>query len=498
METMGMGIGMVMMLVAGNGGGELLDLIDTEAYWAHRNETPRVELLIGYLETADDKADAGQIDKLIAQLGAADFDTREQAAAKLIAIGADAKAPLQKARQSDDPEIALRAEQILRRLTGKHKPSNVRKLMAIRTLGEMGQAQATEPLKQLADSTEPFVAEYAARAIARIEGKAYQPRGVTKQQLEADLMLLPSNCGIVAQIHAGVGDRRITLDQMLKGNMLPAGTDVSEVKRQITEELVKAAGRIGNVRLEAATLGFGEKADEREFFVAAILRGRFDREAVLAALAGESRNRPTEQHGDITVQHMHDSGFIAVSDTQAAFIVAEDPEPHIKKMVKAIEAGKGGLADNAAMMKQIKAARATPSDLWAAAIMDDTYKQVSMFAPFDTMTLNVDLGKNGALAATLRAQGPDEQKVAAAVKAFGEKRDWLVTQLQPMAAMMPGVQKFVDSLKKIQPEQDGGAVELNAEFDANPGGAMMMPLMMMGLRAAPPAGVPAQAEPIAR
>ncbi len=71
---------------------------------------------------ADDDTTAArnaEIERLIEALGAEDFRTREQASQKLAAIGAPARAALEKAaKTSESPEVRWRAEQLLRRLRG--------------------------------------------------------------------------------------------------------------------------------------------------------------------------------------------------------------------------------------------------------------------------------------------------------------------------------------------------------------------------------------------
>ena len=64
---------------------------------------------------------AAQVAALIDQLGHADFKVREAATKKLIALGEEARGPLEAAAEKKnlDPEIAARIEYILRQLTPK-------------------------------------------------------------------------------------------------------------------------------------------------------------------------------------------------------------------------------------------------------------------------------------------------------------------------------------------------------------------------------------------
>jgi hypothetical protein len=474
-----MGIGMMMMLVVGNGGGELLDLIDSKAYWAKQGVTPSVELMLGHIATEKVAGgDADQVDKLIKQLGAADFDEREKAAAKLAAMGQDAADALKKAKESDDPEIALRAEEILDKLSGKDKVSNVRKLMAIRTLGELGKQEAIEPLKALLKSKEPFVAEYAQRAIDQLEGKKRKIKGVPLDVMAKDLQLLPANCGIVGQMNAREGTAA-SLDALLNKGMFPPGMDASGIKEQLAQHLTQVAEMTGNIRADAVTLGFGQKATDQNFFAIMIFRGKCDRAALFSAIKREMRIRSTDQHKGFAVHHATDIAIFEISDDQLIFLVAENPEKPTEAMVKALAAGKGDLMENKALAGLIKKATAKPHVMWMTSVIDETYKQAPLIAPFDTMTLTADRVKDGNMHMKFKAEGKDEAKTAAAVKEFLQYRDMAVQQMQPMAAMMPGIQKMADAIKAIKPKQTGGSVEMDATLDPSIMGAPSMMFMMM-------------------
>jgi hypothetical protein len=73
--------------------------------------------LLAFLRTqGPDPARLRQIKELIRQLGADDFDAREKAVEGLVARGAAARPLLQEATRSQDPEVARRARDCLRRL----------------------------------------------------------------------------------------------------------------------------------------------------------------------------------------------------------------------------------------------------------------------------------------------------------------------------------------------------------------------------------------------
>src|SRR5688572_26516041 len=65
--------------------------------------------------TADEKKLDAKIEELIERLGSVSFSEREKATEALIAIGSPARGALQRAAESDDPEIAARAAELLDR-----------------------------------------------------------------------------------------------------------------------------------------------------------------------------------------------------------------------------------------------------------------------------------------------------------------------------------------------------------------------------------------------
>lgn len=70
-------------------------------------------------EEAAPNANAEEIAALIAQLGDDDFNRREAAVTKLVDIGEPARAAVEQATESKDPEIAARAHAVLRKLALK-------------------------------------------------------------------------------------------------------------------------------------------------------------------------------------------------------------------------------------------------------------------------------------------------------------------------------------------------------------------------------------------
>ena len=157
-------------------------------------------------------------------------------------MGPAALDALQRGANSDDPEAAQMARDLIKKASGSAKTGDIRRLMAIRTLGERKEKSATALLKSLADSKDLFVADYANRALDQIDGK---PLKVIDHHadLVADLAMLPSTTGTIFQT-TGLGQRGVNLDTFfdLTLNIKAAGAPVNPAEKQ-------AATRISASRL---------------------------------------------------------------------------------------------------------------------------------------------------------------------------------------------------------------------------------------------------------
>ena len=136
---MGNGLAALLMMLLSGGSNDLLDAIQSDSYWNSKHVTVSVEQLI---------ADASG------------------------SVRADVASP---------------------------HAAEVRRLIAIRTLGEMKTVEAVVALNALMESKEPFVADYAQAAIAAIEGKQAMRAGIAQDRM-TDVWLLPAQCELVAQI----------------------------------------------------------------------------------------------------------------------------------------------------------------------------------------------------------------------------------------------------------------------------------------------------------
>lgn len=487
---MGFSFGFLMMILAGGGGGgELLDYIDTQVYWQQQGVADlSVDTMAAQLQAEQappEKIDEKQVARLIDQLGSADFDRREDASAKLAAMGPPVIPYLKKASESDDAEIALRAEALIGKIKGVGEggdPTRVRRLMAIRTLGELGDEQAVAVLTPLLESKRPFEAEYARRALAAISGATIEPAPVKREALDADVALLPANVGVVAQ-QSGFSDRRQSLETMLADVALPEQMGVSreQIKQQVTEAVAQAGAMVGNLRLDAVTLGVAEKMTNNDGFVIVIARGKYDHEAVAALLKDNSRR--VHEFGDVKAYSPEgDMAMIPLDAERMILVVGEDESIPAGLMAEAIAAGKGTLHENEAMSKLIAGVDRS-GQMWAVSRLDDSYKQAPFMMPFQTATLTGKRTASGTTKLSLHAVGDDAEQVATAVEAIKGLVKQGIEELKqvaetPIGSMVTG---YLTALEGMTIEQDEATMTIEMEMPGDPARTMLMPFF--GVRA---------------
>ena len=194
----------LIMLMGGiRGGNDALDAVPTETYWQIQNVKPTLEQL-----ESDAGPDKGpqNIDKLLKDLESSEFQTRDKAKKDLAGMGPGISGQLKPAAESKDPEVAAVAADLMKQFAERGRARAIRRLMAIRTLGERKEQGADPLLKSLEDSKELFVAEYAARAAAQIEGRLLEIHD-RQADFQHDVGLLPKSTGIVVQATGAAAEK---------------------------------------------------------------------------------------------------------------------------------------------------------------------------------------------------------------------------------------------------------------------------------------------------
>ncbi|HVX84141.1 MAG TPA: HEAT repeat domain-containing protein [Phycisphaerae bacterium] len=449
----------LLLLIFSAGSTDLLSLMSTSEYWQAKGKSPTTTELIADVEPAKV---TGDVKKLVEDLSSPEFKTRDAAQKALARMGPDVVPLLKGATESKDAEVADSAKGIVAALTEHAKSRDMERLMAIRTLGEKKEQSALAALKEAEKSKEPFVADYALRAVEEIEGQPVTPvdhRG----ELEKDVWLMPKDTGTVVQASGSSWMGKIDIPTILdKLGAAPApGMPVpnkGQLESQLSAGLVKVVERIGDVRIDGATLGVSADVSNNSGWAVALLRAQFDRPAVVAAiksLAGE--DAPLTHEGGADVFTPEESTKIAFFDGCVMLVSSdkkETTEALFGTMAKALASGQGELKGNEKMAGLIaRADRKGP--MWGVSELPEAIKKAEAdFSPYDTVVLGTAVKENS-LTFSITATGSDaEQMKASSDKMEGEVAD-AVKEAKQMIAQVPpqfaesekGEIAFMESLK---------------------------------------------------
>lgn len=483
------GILTVMMAMLSGGATDLLDFISTEAYWKDKKTAISAEQLLSELKTTA----GADVSVEIAALGLGNFAQREAAAKKILAAGPAALPALQKAVDDPDAEISNRVRGLIQQIQLASKANEVRRLMAIRALGERKEASAVPALKALLDSKEMFVADYAARAIAQIENKPLPSRGARAADMKNDLALLPENCGIVGQSSFST-TKAVSIDQLLKEIPAQPGENREEMLKSMMAELIKTVEQIGNVRVEGVTFGVAEKVGPNEGFAVAIVRGQYDARAASLLVAKQGNMQSKAVDGLEYFSPDRNAGFSFVSNNRALFFTgAKEETINVKEMAVALRDGKGTLQKNADLMKLISTID-TADRLWAVCKVSDSYRLAPVVAPFDTLTL-VGKQEKDRTNYTLSAAGSDPAKVEAAVNMVNTGLNEAKNGIEQMTKAVPALKPIADFVNTVRCKADGKSATLSATMQGDSPAIMLAPFLFFTAARAEAAPDPARIAP---
>jgi hypothetical protein len=348
--------------------------------------------------------------------------------------------------------------------------------MAIRTLGEMKQADSVPMLQSLLDSKEPFVADYAKTAIAAIQGKPIARPGASAESRMTDVWLLPAQSDLVAQ--AATAGKPLAGGDIFGEVPLPPGANKAEMLEQMTAQFLPVVERVGNVRLQAITLGLYASAPNQPGYAVIVARGQYDAKSAAAMLA-QQQVPTTAIDGMDVFQPEKSVAVILPSDTRAVLVIADNNGTlPLEAVVAAIKKDAGDLRDNADIAKLI-AAVDTTQPIWAVAKMTDGLRQaLPPVAAFDTGILVVSQ-KDDVLSFSLKAEGADAEKVKAAVEEANSHLQEAITECRKAVQNFPAAKPILDALESVKLDVDGGKASATGSLK----GPMSLPMMLFGIRA---------------
>ncbi len=475
------------LLFSGPVGNDLLDYIDTTTYWQMKGVTVTEDAMQKELRTSQEKPK--NVASLIRDLGSSSFKKRELATQHLSAIGETALPELKKAAASDDVEVSTRARKLVTELSLPAKVKEVRRLMAIRTLGELESQKSLPLLDKLQSSEDFFVADYAKSAIATIKGKEYERAGPNDNDVEADLACLPAECHAVAQIRVQSG-KPVNFPEIMQkmqgmmGDMGAQPQDMTDMLQKITGGVLSVAELVGNIRITSVTVGVDGQIDDDNGFAAVIVRGACDAKAIRAAITdlgfGAQHVEGTtlfSPEDEMAFGPFSDRRFVAAFGPNGQALPAAD-------LVKSLKSPKPQLRLNKAILAIIGKVD-TKKPLWAAVAMTESYKKIPTLGIFDTARLTATQdGEN--LVFDLVATGSDAEQVQGVVELVqngiqeAQKEMEQAATQGPENAIKEMMKPATDFLSSIKFTVEGKHVSVAASLKADTSAIMMLPAMFFG------------------
>lgn len=462
---------LLILLLTGGSGNDVLDFLESKSYW----RTKKVEVTVAAMVKELEARPVADVGPLIKALGAEDFDAREDAARKLLTVGPDALPQLKKAAVSQDPEVSSRAKGLITQLSRSSMARSVRRLMAIRTLGELKDQTALSALKPLLASGEFFEADYAKQAIAAIKGMPFSRKRVDPKLLLQDLRCLPKACGVLARFEMQPGAPLDLTKVLAEAEGLPPGVDKEKALERLQQTLITFVEQVGNIRLEGITLGVSEEVGRRAGFFTMVARGRYDRDAARVALKG--MKLPTAMIVGQEAFSLDREGHLLLPSSNHIALIMGDRRQKLptEAFAAALKTPPTDMGISKGLAKLLDGVdQNTP--LWAIATMSDSYRQAPLLAPFDSVTLQGKQEKDS-FALDLRAIGQDAEKIAGAVKMFNEGLQKALTHFEsnPQGKMLKPVGEF---LRSLEAKQEGQEVRLTGKMKGT-GVAAAMPVLFL-------------------
>lgn len=383
----------------------------------------------------------------------------------------------------------------------KKDASDSDRLMAIRTLGELGKAQGADKdavlkvLKPLVESKEPFVGSYARRSIAWVKGEDPDPPVVlTQEQLDADLaMLLPSS-NIVGSLRIDHADEPPGIDTLL-GDVpnVPGGPQPNQIRQEMLGMIMQAAGMIGNARVDSVSIG--ATLENENFYAVVVARGRYDRDAAKAALTKEVANKrdwnvytADDIHVFAKMGEWEQAAMLMPSDEHFVLLIAgagrQEMVLPVQQVLKQLNKKPAKAEFDKVVSAQMAEIDRKKADGWLA-LRVSPYMQQEMFevfGPFESGRLTAKHNDKGTMDLGWQLDGSDAGAVAKAV-AFMEQgvADGLAETNQQLAqepAMKPMAEPMIKMMRSIKLKADGESMTGSLNLPTGMGQSTMFLMMM--------------------
>lgn len=412
------------MLLGGMGGNEALDFVATDQYWRVQGKQPAEEQLI------------------------------EQISKPEVKEGAPAKA------------------------------AEIRKLMVIRTLGELKSEKALPALEEASNSKEPFVADYAKEAIAAIKGEAYIAPAVEGNDVK-DMNIMPKEAGVFVHAKMRAGPPVDILKEMKKTIPEEHQKGMEEGVIEMQTSMVNFLEKSGNIRIDSISFSVAEMVGDEEGWVVISFRGSYDHvalEAAIKEMAGDEFNKV--KLGGLDFYELEEEVlFSMASDQQLVFIAGAKRESlPLEAVGKRVSEG----AKDSILSKELQdliGKTEKNGDLWASLLVTGKMKEVPHLQAFKTLRLETAKEKD-LTEILLIGEGEDGSKVQQAIAALEEMHAGFVDkQIPEMKLAMPEASKpLTDFFEGIEFRSNGDLAIVRGKIGAFNPLAFISGYFMMSVR----------------
>ena len=381
------------------------------------------------------------------------------------------------------------------------KAQEMKKLQAMRALGSLKDEAAIPALQKAAAQKTLFFKECAEAAIAGIEGKPYKHPTASAEDLKKDLALLPPGIGLVMQARLEDGGPlalKEIVTEALKG--IPDAPQPDEVLKEVDTQLSKALDTVGNVRLDAVTLGVSEDVGDNAGFVVIIGRGKYDHRTVESFLSEQRRTTHHEIGGTMFLGMDSDDVALApVSNELMVFVSGPGWEQFPLEQVAAKLKERPAEPVFGDKLEKVLARTDQSSVLWGGGLISEGMKEVPPFAPYDEITLNTRTLEEGKVQMKLDGIGKDAKVIADSIAEMKQMVQQGIAEMEEDA--FPGTGPVIKIMKGMRFYSMGLNGTISITLDGNPANivSMMVPLLTARHKevdhAVPPPPVPPPAPP---
>ena len=466
MEIMAAGyMGIMLLFGLAGSGNDFFDSLPLKEFWQNQKVTVSADSMKAILVDAP----ATDVSDSIEKLGSERFVDREKAYAALKRAGGSILPQLEKAATAaEDPEVRQRLKQLITEINQLNADRATLQMAALITIQRREYKQLLPVVKKLTENSNKMVAQYAEETVAKLEGKEYKRPVPSNETLLADLALLPSDVGTVAQVRPPKVNPEDVFKpfRALAGLGFPGGGGPGGFEAKMKEELVKAALRVGNVRVDSMVLGVSNEVGPRTGYVVFVFRGYYSPPALLKLIKEENRRLEKTTIDGMDV-YMPDREFAMICPSNEQLILVGGPRHETLPLAKVINSLKAAPKEptfskesNELLAKVDRTKKA-----WAVSRMNDEFREAPPFAPFDWIVGEADQDAKGAVTMKFWGEGSDAELVAKTMTEMQTELDKAIAQMEKVGAAMPMIAPMMKIVKSIKLEHSGTKASVAMKID---------------------------------